>query len=414
MKKISLLTLAVLVFAAFSLQTASAQFPKIPKIGKPSQPQPTPVDKAQPTGTNSQPSRSQPDIQSPTTSAADGPTINKPSVQITLRTHQQYYRGAQEDQETWSWTPRIKFRVNGPITAGSQLSVEFTLPSGKPWIKFDCNTGETKDGYWWETECGMNSNDVKDQDASIETGLASFKLNLKNELEGTNKPLFAGKFKVEKFHVGVVDLPKFKNNFSYYVNYDWNLPIGYVYSYDAMDARSGYPPSLTEGRLSFVTWFRGDPNTLDYGKYVAYLYYQGKLVADSSGEGGKYGNTGCEVTNTAYNESAFGYCRRKFVVNAMVWDKQPEFHPQDFKMYENAGEYEIKVLQNGKLARTAKFTMGSNYQIVDTSIGPKNSLGTGRIVLPVTVVGDQDGQWDRNAYKTDAFYGNPLGGFLVP
>ena len=413
MKKISLPILAVVVFAILSLQTASAQFPKIPKIGKPS-PQPTPVNTAQPTVTNSQPSPSQPDTQGPTTSASTGATINKPSVQITLRTHQQYYRGAQEDQETWSWTPRIKFRVNGPITAGSQLSVEFALPSGKPWIKFDCATQETKDGFWWETECGINSNDVKDQDASIETGLASFKINLKNELEGTNRTLFAGKFKVEKFHVGVVDLPKFKNNFSYYVNYDWNLPIGYLYSYDAMDARSGYPPSTTEGRFSFVTWFRGDPNTLDYGKYVAYLYYQGKLVADSSGEGGRYGNTGCEVTNVAYNESAFGYCRRKFVVNAMVWDKQPEFHPQDFKMYENAGEYEIKILQNGKLARTAKFTMGSNYQIVDTGMGPKNSLGTGRIVVPVTIVGDQDGQWDRNAYKTDAFFGNPLTGFTAP
>ena len=144
----------------------------------------------------------------------------------------------------------------------------------------------------------MNSNDVKDQDASIETGLAGFKINLKNELEGTNKTLFAGKFKVEKFHVGVVDLPKFKNNFSYYVNYDWNLPIGYVYGYDGMDVRAGNRPSETEARLTFVTWFKGDPKNLDYGKYVAYLYYQGKMVADSAGGGDKYGNTGCEVTNT--------------------------------------------------------------------------------------------------------------------
>jgi hypothetical protein len=416
MKKISLLTLAILLVAVFSSQTVTAQLPKIPKIGKPGQPkpQPTATDSAPPTTNNSQPAQPQPENTKTTASTPGAPTINRPSIQITLRTHQQYYRGAKEDQETWSWTPRIVYRVNGPISAGGQLSVGFTLPSGKPWINLDCKTQETAAGSWWETECGMNSNDVKDQDASIETGLAGFKINLKNELEATNQTLFVGKFKVEKFHVGVVDLPQFKNNFSYYVNYDWNLPVGYVYSYDAMDARPGYPPSPTEGRFSFVTWFRGDPNILDYGKYVAYLYYQGKLVADSSGEGGKYGNTGCEVTNTAYNESAFGYCRRKFVVNAMVWDKQPEFHPQDFKMYENAGEYEIKVLQNGKLARTARFTMGSNYQIVDTGIGPKNSLGTGRVVVAVQVIGDQDGQWDRNAYKTDAFYANPLAGFVAP
>ncbi len=416
MKKISLRTLAVLVFAVFSLQTASAQFPKIPKIGKPSppQPQPTPTDTAQPASTNSQPATSQPDSRNTKISASTGPALNKPSIQITLRTHRQYYRNGQEDQETWSWTPRIVYRVNGPIPAGSQLSVEFTLPSSKPWIKFDCTTNETKEDYWWPTECGMNSNDVKDEQATIETGLAGFKILLKNELEGSNKALFTGKFKVEKFHVGVVDLPKFKNNFSYYVNYDWDMPIGYLYDYDIMDSRSGNLPSKTEGRLTFVTWFKGTPNTLDYAKYAAYLYYQGKMVADSTGEGNKYGNTACEVTNTAYEESAFGYCRRKFVVNAMVWDKQPQFHPQDFKMYENPGEYEIKVLQNGKLVRTAKLTMGANYQLVDTGIGKQNNLGTGRIVVPVQIIGDQDGVWDRNAYKTDAFFGNPLSGPVVP
>jgi hypothetical protein len=286
-------------------------------------------------------------------------TVNKPSIQITLRTHKVYYRGGergggQRDDEAWSWSPRIVYRVVGPISAGSQLSVEYTLPSGKAWIKHDCPTQQTKDGYWWETQCGINTADVPDQQASIETGVAQFKIRLKN-----------------------------------------------------------YAPSTTEGRLTFVTWFKGTPNTLNYARYAAYLYYQGKLVADSTGEG-KYGNTGCEVTNTAYEESASGYCRRKFVVNAMVWDKQPQFHPQDFPMYTNPGEYEIKVLQNGKLVRVAKFTMGTNYKLVDSGIGKQNNLGTGRIVVPVQIIGDQDGQWDRNAYKTDAFFGSTLSGFVVP
>ena len=344
----------------------------------------------------------------------DAQTINKPSIQITLRTHREYYRNGQRDQETWSWTPQIIYRVVGPIFAGSQLSAEFTLPSGKPWIKFDCATNETKAGYWWETQCGMNSNEVKDEQATIETGMAGFKINLKNELEGTNKTIFTGKFKVEKFHVGVVDLPKFKNNFSYYVNYDWDLPIGYIYSYDAMDAKPGYPPSPTEGKLEFVTWFKGDPKLIDFGKYVAYLYYQGKLVADTMLNETE-SDTGCQVTNAASDESANTYCRRKFGFKAWVWNKQPQFSPANyFKMYQNPGEYEIKILQNGKLARTAKFTMGSKYNLVDTGIGSANNLGTGRFVVPVQVIGDQDGQWDHNAYKTDAFFGNTLTGFSLP
>jgi hypothetical protein len=345
-------------------------------------------------------------------------TINQPSIQINLRTHQQYYRNGKEDQETWSWTPWIEYRVVGPISAGSQLSVEFTLPSGKPWLKFDCLTKETKDGYWWPTECGDRSGSLKQQ-ATIETGVVSFKIILKNELEGTNKTLFAGKFRVEKFLVGVVDLPKFKNNFAYYVNYDWNLPIGYLYDYDIMDFRAGgHPPSAKEGRLNFVTWFRGSPKLMNYGKYVAYLYYQGKLVADSTLEPDTYSITSCEVTNAADrgdDPEPLTYCRRMFGLKAMVWDQEPQFRPPSyFKMYEHPGEYEIKILQNGKLARMAKFTMGANYQLVDTGIGKQNNLGTGRFVVPVQIIGDQDGQWDRNAYKTDAFFGNPLSGLVVP
>jgi hypothetical protein len=42
-------------------------------------------------------------------------------------------------------------------------------------------------------------------------------------------------------------------------------------------------------------------------------------------------------------------------------------------------------------------------------------LGTGRVIVPVTIIGDQDGQWDRMAWKkTEAFYGNPLTGFTAP
>ena len=58
--------------------------------------------------------------------------------------------------------------------------------------------------------------------------------------------------------------------------------------------------------------------------------------------------------------------------------------------------------------------MGTNYQIVATGIGQQNNLGTGRNVVPVQIIGDQDGQWERNAYKADAFFGNPLTGFVIP
>src|SRR6266705_2079660 len=155
-------------------------------------------------------------------SSATAQTINKPSVQFFLQVH----KGFKGDPETWSWTPMIDFRVNGPFKPGDQLSVEYTLP-GKTW-KYDCNPQDAGPSSAWVgvRDCGQNP---PESEAVTYTGPVDFKINLKNELEGKNATLLSGKFKVEKFHEGVVDLPKFKNNFVYYVNYDWTLPIAYLY-----------------------------------------------------------------------------------------------------------------------------------------------------------------------------------------
>jgi hypothetical protein len=98
---------------------------------------------------------------------------------------------------------------------------------------------------------------------------------------------------------------------------------------------------------------------------------------------------------------------------AILWDKEPGVMEPGFyyEMYKNPGEYKIKVLQNGKLARSAKFTFGTDYKITDNGLVKQNSIGTLRVLLPAQIIGDQDGQWDRNAYKTDAFFGTPLTGF---
>src|SRR5512138_2865293 len=80
----------------------------------------------------------------------DQPTIMKDSITLWAR-KVPVYKG---DFDTWAWVPRIKFRVNGPITSGSQLYVEFGMPGNPSWLKLDCNTGQIEKGYWWKTECG--------------------------------------------------------------------------------------------------------------------------------------------------------------------------------------------------------------------------------------------------------------------
>jgi hypothetical protein len=127
----------------------------------------------------------------------------------------------------------------------------------------------------------------------------------------------------------------------------------------------------------------------------------------------------CEVLNRpdSNQDAPNTYCRSVFSFQkAMLWDKEPTVMAAGFfyEMYKHPGDYEIKVLQNGKLSRTAKFSFGSDYKIVDTGIVKQNNLGVLRVLVPAQIVGEQDGQWDRAAYKSDAFFGNPLNGFTWP
>jgi len=342
---------------------------------------------------------------------APAQTIDKSSVQFRLQVH----KGFKGDPENWSWTPVVNFRVNGPFSPGGAVSIEYNLP-GKSW-KFDCAVEEAGVGWLGVKDCGQNPPD--DQTVTY-TGPVDFKINLRNELENKNAMLFSGKFKVDKFHEGVVDLPKFKNNFVYYVNYDWTLPLAYVYDewvynweYPGPLNRYGQSvPNMSRSHLMAALWFRGTNKSVIYSKYAAYLYYKGQMVAEAVPE-----SAVCEVLDVpeSNQDSTNAYCRSVFSFKkAMLWDKEPGVMEPGFyyEMYKNPGDYEIKVLQNGKLARTVKFTFGSDYKITDNGIAKQNNLGTLRILVPAQIVGDQDGSWDRNAYKTDAFFGNPLNGFV--
>lgn len=66
--------------------------------------------------------------------------------------------------------------------------------------------------------------------------------------------------------------------------------------------------------------------------------------------------------------------------------------------------------QTSQLARSIKFTVAPDGKF-DNGIATANKLGSDRVIVLVQIIGDQDGQWNRAAWKTEAFYGNPLTGF---
>ena len=340
-------------------------------------------------------------------SSQDQPTVAKDTVQVTAFTINEY----KGNYDNWSWVPSTKFRVNGPIPSGGQLSVEFSLPTG-PWVSYDCRTEETQPGYWWQVDCG--GRDIPVEKASTYTGVANFSIKLRNELAGTNATLFTGKTKVEKAHSNEVG-PKAANKWVYFINHDWNMPIGYVWL-NPNDLKGWDYPDFY---VAF--WVRGEPGSFD-----PHVFYQGKEVGRIMIDGTPASRASCEpeVENntTHYVEDALPqkakwsrvYCSFPAIKGAAKGIEETIIPGQVGTMHvlaNNPGEYEVKVLRNNKLARSLKFTVAQGGSF-DNGIAKNSKLFRDRVIVPVQIAGDQDGVWDRNAWK-DAFYGNPLTGFTA-
>jgi hypothetical protein len=331
-----------------------------------------------------------------------GPTLLKASIAVRANRLKRYWKAPDMD-DYWSWLPEMSFVVLGPVNTGSAFAIDFTNEAGAPWYSVECNT-EAIDATRWQKIVTPAITTHIDKRTTLATGTFGFTIRLKNELSGANEKLFSGKFKVTKFHIGN-NLPAFKNQFEYVVDQDWNLPIGYLYFNTQAD--QNMPP------LKVAMWFRGE---LDNTKLAAYLFYNGKQIASTKEQTGSAGYDAAifpnaHEGNTRWERWAFSWGQvRGWNTDTSSANNTSEI----FFLNRNPGEYEVKVLRDGDLARSAKFTIGPDGRLVDNGITQKNNLGGLAMILPVKVIGAGDGQWNPIAWKTEAFYGNPLAGFIAP
>lgn len=337
--------------------------------------------------------------------AADGPTVVKSRVYIGVEQSWHYWSPQAKKfiDNTTSWMPQMRFRVVGPVPGGSQFSVEFTKPGGRPWLELDCPTQEIGEGRWVQVETPRDTSTAGEKKYTTGLGVFGFKIRMKNELAGQNAVLFSGRFKVGKIPKGNGFKGR-ENIVDYYVDHDWVLPFGYIRSRAEADNLAPH--------FSVVMWFKGDTNGSDL---AGYLFYKGKQIGSTKEFGSA--STTEESLNTASNDKndpTWQLWQMEWYT--LLWDNPEPDKPINGLLYldKNPGDYEIKVLRKGKLARQAKFTVGEDGKIMDNGLVAANKLGTSRLVLPVKVLGTLDGAWQKTAWKTDAFYGNPLKGFTAP
>ena len=408
MKRISSLTFALLILTAFGLQMASAQIPiKVPSVpgAKPkAAPLPHALTSPRPGADVSSAPASAHKVVNPNGDAAtragnDGPRIVKTRVFVKLWQNHSYWppSSAREQYHTTSWIPDIRFRAIGPLAGGSQFSIDVTRPDGSSWVSLEVPTQEIGADRWLDLETPRDPPGGP-KVFTIGTGAYGFTIRLKNALTGQNQALFSGKFKVGKVDKSRGD-PARKNVVTYYVDHDWTLPLGYVWSEETQ---------ASNVHLHMAMWFKGQ-----YGPKAAYLFYKGKQVASSKESGS---DISAIALSTFDNDSGDPRWERIDFTwySANFSNPGGSVHPSIFFLDKNPGDYEVKVLCAGALCRETKFSIGPDGKIVDTGLGAANKLNISLVMVPVKVVGTADGQWQPTAWKTDALYGNPLQGFNVP
>jgi hypothetical protein len=193
------------------------------------------------------------------------------------------------------------------------------------------------------------------------------------------------------------------------------LPIGYVFL-----TRDGVV-GMNRPMFDVAFWVRGDADT---ASFQPHLFYQGKEVGRTFFEGSEFSQARCgaeleNVTTHFVEDSIPQKAKWARVVctfpNVRAWDKTgqaPGPSGPQYLLSANPGDYEFKLLWRNHLVRSMKFTVSADGKF-DNGIAASNKLGSNRVIVPVQIIGDQDGQWDRAAWKTEAFYGNPLTGFTA-
>ncbi len=334
--------------------------------------------------------------------ADDGPTVIKTEVFAGVyQSHHLWVPATKSFQnDTTSWMPSLKFAVAGPVPGGSQFSVDFTKPDGKPWLSLDCPTDEIKAGEWDFLSTPRDTSTETEKKYSNGTGVFGFKIRLKNELTGEDKTMFSGKFKVGKVSRSM-NTPVTKNLNDFYVEHDWVLPMGYLYIKPA----NIMPP------LAASMWFKGETNGADL---AAYLFYKGKQIGSTKEQGSASTvETELRTISGEKTDPAWRLWQMEWFNVAATAEDPEQPNEKLFYLDKNPGDYEIKVLRGGKLSRQAAFTVGADGKITDSGVGTTNNLKINRFVIPVKIVGTTDGTWDKTAWETSAFYGNPLKGFTI-
>jgi hypothetical protein len=321
------------------------------------------------------------------------PVFLRDTLEVQIQSRETYWKVPNQNYYT-SWIPRVQFELLHDGSSKLRYTAEWANPDGSPW--FTEGLGYLHNTEQLSTIRSDYSDDLMNTKAAVTTGTFGLKIIDSK----TSEVVFSGKYKVKK-QPSFPGEPQYRNRNEFYVDNDWNLPIGYVGF--AADAGWTNPPPVV------FMWFKG---RLEQKDFEARLILNGEEIASTDDNGivniYQYRGENCLRFADTCRFQQFGFYWPKFIVENSSWVRERK--PNSIFTRDKPGKYTVKVFHKGVQVRETEFEIDRDGRLVRNAFSEQMPLTDHKIVVPVRVMGSLD-KWNSVTWKADAFYGNPLSGF---
>lgn len=326
--------------------------------------------------------------------ATDKPMLLRETVEIKAYSQDTYWKFPKQRDYT-SWVPQIRFSSFYDGSSKLRYVAEWTNPDGSPWFS---EALRYIDPYQSAGLLSDHSDELMNTKAVTTTGIYGVKVTDTK----IGEIIFQGKFRVKK-HAFAPGDASLKNRAVFYVDNDWNLPVGYVgFNYDS---------SWSNPQPIVFMWFKGRTQANDF---EARLFQNGQEIASTDGGGLVNGNQNRGETcgfDDACRFQQWEFSWNNFMLENSDWVRSRKAGAMFTK--DRPGDYIVKVFYKAAQVRETTFTINSRGMIVPNAFSSQIYLSNYRIAVPVKIIGN-DNKSLSATWKTEMFYGNPLIGFDAP
>jgi hypothetical protein len=288
------------------------------------------------------------------------------------------------------WVPIPQIQMAGPVATGEEVHLTYKA-GGRPWFterfRPEAATALLRDrnggALLYRLRPGRNHEHL-----ARHTGRIEFELTHVAPLRGASRKLASGHFVVGKEQTGLGGA----DHVDYYVAYDWATEVMTVDFMGSGDAGLDYP-GITVRAVFLQPVDRNESMSL-------HLFHGGKEIASAASWGNDW-STSARNQKTRQGYGALGTAWA--LPNVVAYASRGQKNPGYFVLGENPGEYTIKILRSGELAREASFTI-TPQGTIDRSFNIAAHLPHGYTVLRAKVLGQQDRA--RRSFGADGLWGN--------